>query len=528
MIADRSDATSQRRAEAHADEAEGHAGRGDFVAAAAAAAAALELAPGLWKALVVAGYAERRLGRPEAAERRLREALLQFPDDDFTLRELAGALVDGGRAGEALALLPVPAARDAQGWFERGMLHDQDGDAESALAAAHRALRADGRHLEARFLVARSLWALGRIEEAADEYRRLTRLKPVSARAWFGLLDIKTIRLTAKELAELERTAAGARDGEERKLLAYALGRAYEDAGRMQAAMAAFDRANQRQRRDTPWHAETLTEAVATLSSRFAAPVPGEPTRGDRVIFVLGMPRSGTSLVEQVLAAHSRVIGGSELPEAGLILQEESRRRCQSYPAWLPDATEADWARLGEEYLSRTRRWQGRERFTDKTPENWLYLGPLLRMLPGARYLGCERDPLETAWSCYKQLFSPGHFAWSYDFDSLAAYARDQRILWRHFAALEPRRCRTVSYEGLVADFEPQVREILAFLGLEFETACLDFAAAQRELRTASAAQVRRPLDRGTARRARYGAVLAPLEAVLARAGLVPAVAGPA
>ena len=159
-------------------------------------------------------------------------------------------------------------------------------------------------------------------------------------------------------------------------------------------------------------------------------------------------------------------------------------------------------------------------RFTDKALENWLYLGAILRMLPGARVLGCERDPFETAWSCYKQLFAPGIFGWSYDFDSLAAYARDERRLWRHVQRLEPLRCLTVSHEALVADFEHQVREMLRFVGLDYEPACLEFHSARRETLSASAAQVRQPLNRATARRALYGRALDPLAEALARAGL--------
>jgi hypothetical protein len=208
------------------------------------------------------------------------------------------------------------------------------------------------------------------------------------------------------------------------------------------------------------------------------------------------------------------------LPDVGQIVTAESSRRGQPFPDWIHEATEADWQRLGEEYLERTRRWQTRARFTDKMPENWLYVGLLLRMLPGARFLGCERDPLETAWSCYKQMFAPGHFAWSYDHDALAAYARDQRVLWRHFAERQPGSCRTVSYEGLVADFEPQVREILRFLDLDFEVGCLDFPAASRETRSASSAQVRRPLDRSTARLRLYGRALDSLVQAMRREGL--------
>jgi tetratricopeptide (TPR) repeat protein len=467
------------------------------------------------------GFVQRRLGHPDVAEPYLRAALEQFPDDDWTLRELAGTFVDRGQVPQALALLPIPAEQDAEAWFERAVLLDRNADGSAALEAARRTLQADKRHLAARFLTARALCALGRIDEAAEEYRRLTRVPGTAPRAWFGLLDLKTARLAPGEFRALERAAAQAGSAEDRKLLAFALGRACEDAGRPEAAVAAFDRANQRQRRDTPWDAAAFTRIVEGLRASFPEPMPPSGSRrGEQVIFVVGMPRSGTTLVEQVLAGHSRVVGASELPDVGQIVTAESSRRGQPFPDWIHEATEADWQRLGEEYLERTRRWQTRARFTDKMPENWLYVGLLLRMLPGARFLGCERDPLETAWSCYKQMFAPGHFAWSYDHDALAAYARDQRVLWRHFAERQPGSCRTVSYEGLVADFEPQVREILRFLDLDFEVGCLDFPAASRETRSASSAQVRRPLDRSTARLRLYGRALDSLVQAMRREGL--------
>ncbi len=199
------------------------------------------------------------------------------------------------------------------------------------------------------------------------------------------------------------------------------------------------------------------------------------------------------------------------------MLAAESRRRNRPFPDWVAQATTADWERLGAEYLERTRRFQTRTRFTDKFPENWPYIGAIARMLPGAKIVLCERDPLETLWSCFKQQFAPGHCEWSYDFDSLARYAHDCAQTLRHYEALEPSRCRRQSYEALVEDLETQTRSLLQFVGLEFDPACLDFAKQQRVSRTASAAQVRRPLQKPSSRSELYGELLAPLRAALAR-----------
>ncbi|HEV8240850.1 MAG TPA: sulfotransferase [Thermoanaerobaculia bacterium] len=409
---------------------------------------------------------------------------------------------------------------DVQAWFEAAVEHDRNADAPAALEAARRTLLLAPRHLGAEFLIARALTAVGRIDEAAETYRRLTRRSGAEARAWFGLLDLKTVPLEADELRALERLARRPSNSQETKVLVhFALGQAYEMAGRPVDAVRAFDIANRLQRRRTPWSAEAFSHAVDVTLEEFPEPAPDTGSRrGAAVTFVLGMPRSGTTLVEHILAAHSQVTGASELPDIGLILADESIRRGKPFPTWVGDADAGDWQRLGEEYLARTARWQGRVLFTDKMPENWLYLGAILRMLPGARVIRCSRAPLETAWSCYKQLFAPGMFGWSYDFDSLAAYTVDEERQWQHFARQHPQRCRTQAHEALLADFAGQVRELLAFVGLPYEPACLEFSSAPQETRTASAAQVRKPLNTSTARRNLYGPALDPLARALARA----------
>ena len=413
-----------------------------------------------------------------------------------------------------------PTPQDSKAWFELALWHDENADAPAALEAARQALLLAPRHLGAELLTARALTAVGRIDEAAEAYRRLTRRPGAEARAWFGLLDLKTETPTAEDVRTLERLARNPRNSQENKvLLLFAVGQAYELAGRPVDAVRAFDLANRLQRRRSPWSAEAFSHAVDVTLEEFPEPAPDSAgARGAGVVFILGMPRSGTTLVEHVLAAHPQVTGASELPDLGLILADESIRRGQPFPTWVGDASAQDWRRLGEEYLARTERWQNRVLFTDKMPENWLYLGAILRMLPGARIVRCARWPLETAWSCYKQLFAPGMFGWSYDYDSLAAYAVDEERQSRHFTSQHPRRCRTQTHEALVTDFAGQVRELLDFVGLPYEPSCLEFFSAPQETRTASAAQVRKPLNTATARRSLYGAALDPLARALARA----------
>ena len=244
-------------------------------------------------------------------------------------------------------------------------------------------------------------------------------------------------------------------------------------------------------------------------------PAPLDANLGREAIFIVGQPRSGSTLFEQVLAAHADVEGASELPDLGIVIQQESMRRGVAYPQWIPQATAGDWHRLGSDYLARTARWRAHKpRFTDKLPENWKHAGILRAMLPGATVIETRRDPLETAWSCFKQQFySQPHFA--NDLGDIAVHIRGSEQAMDTFRVRDPARIRLHRYEDLLADPEPRIRALLDDCGLRFDPACLASHEARRNVRTASAAQVRQPLRRDTARASAYGPLLDPLRAAL-------------
>jgi len=172
---------------------------------------------------------------------------------------------------------------------------------------------------------------------------------------------------------------------------------------------------------------------------------------------------------------------------------------------------------LSRDYLARTTRWRvERPRFTDKLPNNWPLIGAALAMLPQAKFVDCRRDPIETCWSCYKQLFAPGLVRYAYDLGELGAYWRDYDRLSRFWAERYPASVRAQGYEALLAEPESEIRALLDFCGLSFDDACLRFHESKRSVRTASSGQVRQPLRRDTARAARYGDLLAPLRNALA------------
>ena len=493
--------------------------RNELAAAERSANFAVALAADHPRPIGLLGKVLRRQGKAAEAVATLSDAVARHPQDFELRQDLAGSLADNGQLNsaidqyrEALSLRP-----DAKVWFELGNTFDRNSQGEDALHAAQQSLRLAPQHMPTRFLRARALTTTGQIEDAAREYRSLTRRPAQAAKAWFGLLDLKTVRLAGQELVSIEKLESDPRTTAMDRILAgFALGQAYESAGRYPEAVRAVQRANHLMRRNIEWSAESHAELIKEIASTFTKSV---ETRTDQagfpVIFIVGMPRSGSTLVEQILAAHPGVVGAGELPYVDQLIVAESHRRGQEFPRWVADATEDDWRRLGQAYLERTQRWHGSGRFTDKMPANWKYVGALRRMLPAARFIFTERDLLETCWSCHKQMFSPGRINFSYDWAELAEYTRSCRALWRVWEGLYPERCRAQSHEALQADPEGQVRELLAFCGLEFEHSCLDFHTAKRVVKTASAAQVREPLRRNTSRQGRYGESLEPLARVL-------------
>jgi len=201
----------------------------------------------------------------------------------------------------------------------------------------------------------------------------------------------------------------------------------------------------------------------------------------------------------------------------GIVLQEESEARHSDYPQWVGAATAADWERLGRRYLERTARWQTRARFTDKGLSNWQTLGAIFAMLPGAKVVHSRRDPVETCWSCFKQLFPVGQ-PFTYDIAELATFHADYDRMMRFWHERYPGRIHDFIYEDLLADPDTRVRALLDYSGLSFEEGCLNFHQSTRAVRTPSAAQVRQPLRGDTARAPRYGELLDPLRAALRRA----------
>jgi Flp pilus assembly protein TadD len=478
--------------------------------------------PGHPDALRLQAIALQLSGRNDEAIATIGKALAVRPDDAVLLNTLGGVLSEMGRGDAALAAFRRACELQpdlASAWCNLGMVLQSRGMIEEARSAFTRALDSEPRHALARTGLANTLKMLGQGAAAAAEYRTVLAADPANIQAWGGLGELKTTAFDDREctmLLELHARTAGS--DEDRATIGFALARALEDRSRYAEACAVLDQANAAMRRITPWDAPGFTRSIDAIAAAFETPPAAhpDPARGAEVIFVVSLPRSGSTLVEQVLAAHSRVEGAGELPVLANLVQAESQRRGEPFPAWVDRATARDWERLGEEYLAQAEpARRGRPVHVDKALFNWPLVGAIRAMLPAARIVNCRRDALETCWSIYRQRFARGQQAFAYDLASIAACWTDYDRLMFRWHARHPGKIHELAYERLVAEPEPTVRALLDYCGLPFEPACLRAHMAKRTVRTASAAQVREPLRDDTARAPRYGVLLDPLRRLL-------------
>lgn len=518
------------------------------------------LSPATAQYVMAAGQA-LDAGRADEADRHLAKALAAHPDHPEVLRMKAGILSLRGQHPDAIrtmqrALDQRP--QDAPSWNTMGSLLGAAGDYEAAarmlrracelrpdlalawynlgvmltkcvrndeaIGVLQRAVALSPAHVDARALLADLLRTQGKVGEAVAEYRRLLAEQPAAGIAWWGLADLKTHQLDESDIARMRAALQlGGVSENDRVNIGFALAKALDDAGRYAESLDALAGANAIVRRYLAWSAPAFSASVAAISDAFDPPPAGAPgALGREAIFVVSLPRSGSTLIEQILAAHSSVEGAGELPDLPQVIAEESRRRGKPFPQWVGEMQPADWAALGERYLERTARWRReRPRFIDKLPNNWMYIGAIRAMLPGARVVVCRRDPLETCFSCYRQKLDANN-GYARSFEDLAAFWRDFDRSVTRSAALHPESVRENGYEALVADPQAQIRELLAFCQLPFEEACLHFHENRREVRSPSATQVRQPLRRDTARSSRYGSLLDPLRKALGLPAYAP------
>jgi tetratricopeptide (TPR) repeat protein len=350
------------------------------------------------------------------------------------------------------------------------------------------------------------LKTLGQQSESVAAYRRAIAIRPTLGEVWWSLANLKTMRFDQADIdamtAALE--TAGLSD-DDRFHLHFALGKALEDRQEAAASFthyAAGNRLRRAQLRYEPDETKAhVDRSIALYSQKFFAERASHGCDARDPIFILGMPRAGSTLVEQILASHSAIEGTAELPDLPAIARRlggrDRKPEDSHYPAGLaelaPDALRA----LGEEYLERAsvQRSTDKPFFIDKLPNNWAHVGLIRLILPNAKVIDARRHPLACCFSNFKQHFARGQI-WSYDLAEIGAYYRDYVTLMRHFDTVLPDFVHRVIHEHLVDDPEADVRRLLEFLDLPFEDACLSFYENPRAVRTASSEQVRRPISR--------------------------------
>lgn len=388
-------------------------------------------------------------------------------------RLMAGAIIAGnGRVEEALSMMTAFATRypnDPRLSHFTATCHAQLGQAEAAIADARRSLA--------------------------------HQTGGAAAMTWLTLADLKTFTPDDPDLASLTAvaTALRGRDNAMEGAALYALAKARLDVGQPQAAFEAIAAGAALIRRQRP-HDRAATSAyvermIAGSTPAHQAALPASQASSARPIFVLSAPRSGSTLVEQILTSHSQVAGGAELNlfnRAALALGNQLPEDQAAF-ARRPDA-ESAWTRIGESYLRLlTQRFGPEGRVVDKTLSHTRLVGLISAILPGARFVWLRRDPGATAWSCLKTYFAQG-LDWSWSQEDIAAYLRDEDRLHAHWTSLFPDTILTVPYEGLVSEPDAWIAKILAHCGLESEPGLRDFHQTRRVIQTASVSQVRRPL----------------------------------
>ena len=379
------------------------------------------------------------------------------------------------------------------------------GQHERAIELYRELLAGAAQPAELHLSIAHSLKTLGRQADAIAEYRAAAAARSGFGDAWWSLANLKTYRFGERELAAMRSAdASTATSDADRVHLCFALGKALEDLGEYRQSFEYYLRGNALKRAASRYRPETIElntrlQIEMCTPALFARHAASGAAAADP-IFIVGLPRSGSTLIEQILASHSAVEGTHELADIPRIVADLRGRESESdeprYPAALAQMSPDDFRSLGEKYLSDTRVYRsGKAHFIDKMPNNFRHIGLIHLMLPHARIIDARREPMACCFGNLKQLFASGQ-EFTYSIEDIARYYRTYLELMRHWDAVLPGRILHVQHEDLVDDLEGNVRRLLDFCGLPFEAACIEFHKTERSVRTASSEQVRQPLYR--------------------------------
>jgi tetratricopeptide (TPR) repeat protein len=377
------------------------------------------------------------------------------------------------------------------------------GEHERAIELYGALLRGTPEDAAVHLSIAHALKTLGRTEEGIAAYRRAAGCRPDFGDAYWSLANLKTYHFAQEELAQIRASLdAPSTDLVDRYHLCFALAKALEDQGEFAESFHYYELGNRLKRPECTYRPEIIEnntrQQIAVGTSEFFAARRGWGAQSREPIFIVGLPRSGSTLIEQILASHSQVEGTQELPNVQQIVSTLRGRDLDDdrYPRILANMSAADFTKLGEQYLADTRAYRSaRPFFIDKMPNNFRHIGLIHLMLPNARIIDARREPIACCFSNFKQLFANGQ-EFSYSIEDIARYYRTYLELMRHWERVLPGRILRMHHEDVVDDLEGSVRRVLAFCGLEFEPQCVAFHETKRSIRTASSEQVRQGLYR--------------------------------
>lgn len=477
-------------------------------------------------------------GRVEDAERAYRRVLKDNPKNVTAMRLLATIAVETMHHDEAIRLLlqatelapdfvgaivdlglayqEQSQLLDAIEWFDRAVslepnsaqIHYLLATALAPAAQTNKAVQSYKRAVELRPNHAAAWLGLGHVlktvgeqEQAIKAYRQCLEVKPDNGEAYWSLANLKTYKLSDDDISTLETAVETEVEPQSKVNMLFSLAKAYEDREHFDTAWRYYTLGNNTQRvreRYDPVETEVTNKAILDVfRSDFLSQAKDQGNPDPAPIFIVGLPRSGSTLIEQILASHSLVEGTSELPYLARVATSLNRNRADgvNYPEAVKELQGKHFHELGTDYLTlaELHRVNGKPHFIDKMPNNFPLIGFLSLILPKAKIIDARRHPMDACLSCYRQLFAKGQ-SFTYDLTEIGEYFLQYLKLMDHWHAALPNRILTVQYERVVTDFDTEVRRIIDFCGLPWEEACARFYETQRSVRTASSEQVRQPI----------------------------------
>lgn len=439
------------------------------------------------------------------AEALLRRATTLAPDYAAVWLLLGGLLHDAGRHHESVDVLRCVTTiepNNPAGWTALANAYSHSGDVESSRDAYQRAVALDARLPGAQMGLGHVLKTLGDQPGALRAYRAAIAVKPDFGEVYWSMANLKVFRFENAEIAAMEEQLARENLADSPEIhFRFALAKAHEDRGDYDRAWHYYDTGNRKQRPlvfHDPVAFETRHEEIVEVFNReFLEQHAGKGYESAAPIFIVGLPRSGSTLIEQILASHSQVEGTEELPTLTRLAMSigRYRRDQKQYPFTVRDLGGREFRGLGRQYIEEASKYRVTDRpcFTDKLPNNFSHVGLVHLILPNAKVINARRHPFDSCLGAYKQLFGKGQ-DFTYDMTELAVYYRKYHETMQHWHRVLPGKVLDVHYEETVTDLETQVRRILAHCGLPYEEGCVRFHETERPVKTASSEQVRQPI----------------------------------